>query len=294
MWAVHYEFVSDFITKILYDSDNAMRDDDSLLRFWHHVNTFGRGHDPCVCDMGGSSFFKSDVWPSFDSSSDSTRTCNALLKSASFLPDLTDPSDRRREWCLQDDSTRIVALRNLLEEECKEHEKCKKLRHSFEHMRLAMGLKPLKTRKQLIDFLTSAIWHVSVGHSINGDNMAYLPDPTHAGVRMRGKDNNGELEIIADVGTYVFGITIGALTTVKNNALMADWTPIYSYLSEMQDDLTKEEKSDLFDSMDKLHRRYKMQLLTLSVDFLQESESRPKNQQSNVFNPMTHSASVCV
>lgn len=285
LWVVHYEFVSDFVTQIVYDSDDAMMADDSIHRFWHHVNTFGRGHDPCVCDMDTDSFYREGVWPQFDSSVDSTRTCTALLDSANFQPKSTMLNDRRRGWCLQDDITRIDALKKLLDKQCKVDVNCKHLRHSFEHMRLNMGLKPLKTRKQLIDFLTSAIWHVTVGHRINGDNVPYLTDPEVVGVRQRDKDNNGELPVITDVGTYVFGLTIGALTTVKDNALLGDWTPIYKYMSEIQYDLSKDEKSALLDSTIKIHRRYKSKLLKLSRDFLRESASRPRNQRWNVFNP---------
>jgi len=291
LWDVHYEWVETFVNEIIYDSDEAMGADDPLHRFWHHVNTFGRGHDPCVCNMDTDSFYKEGVWPQFDST---RRTCKDLLDSVSFRLELSTINERRHGWCLQDNYLRINSLRNMLKQDCTENDKCNKLRHEFEHMRLDMGLAPLKTRKQLVDFLTTAIWHVTAGHRFNSDNMPSLTDPTFSGVRVREKDNNGEKPIMADVGTYVFGVTIGSLTTLKSNALLADWTPIYSYLSYRQDKLSQEERLNLFNKMETNHRRYKSKLLKLSRDFLRESASRPKNQQSNVFNPASHSASVCV
>lgn len=291
LWNVHYEFVEDFVNTIVYDSDDALRADDSLHRFWHHVNTFGRGHDPCVCDMDADSFYKKGAWPNFDST---RQSCENLLDSANFQPELTTPNERRLEWCLQDDYLRINALKNMLEHKCKTDIRCNRLNYSFEHMRLDNRLPLLSSRKQLVDFITSAIWHVTVGHRINADNIPALTDPTFSGVRAREMDNDEELPVMVDVGTYVFGVTIGALTTVKSNALLGDWTPIYSFLAETQDALSQEERSNLFNGMVKIHRRYKSKLLKLSRDFLRESASRPKNQQTNVFNPASTSASVGV
>jgi len=92
----------------------------------------------------------------------------------------------------------------------------------------------------------------------------------------------------------LIGITIGALTTVRSNGLLADWTPIYKYFVDLQTDSSAEEKQALFNKIDDIHLTYKKKLLRLSRDFLRESASRPKNRQSNVFVPAVQSSSVSV
>ena len=290
LWDVHYEYIQRRID-VIYASDEAMVSDETVVRFWHHINTFGRHHDPCVCQMASDLFFDDkNVWPSFED----TRTCTDLLDSAEFYPD-KNMVTRRLEFCSQDATYRIGALRNMLERECEVDPKCTKLRYRFEHMRLDMGMKPLVARKQLIDFLATVVWQVTVGHRFNSDNIPYLTDPEHCGVRARATGRDGEeFPITTDVGTYVFGITIGALTTVKSNGLLADWTPIYKYFVDLQTDLSEEEKQSLFNKIDDIHLTYKKKLLRLSRDFLRESASRPKNRQSNVFVPAVQSSSVSV
>ena len=44
---------------------------------------------------------------------------------------------------------------------------------------------PLNTQKQLVDFLTSAVWHVTAGHRMISDNIPYLTDPEMLGVRRK-------------------------------------------------------------------------------------------------------------
>ena len=290
LWDAHYEYIQKRID-VIYASDEAMLSDETVVRFWHHVNTFGRHHDPCVCQMASDLFFDDKgVWPAFEN----TRTCRGLLDSAGFHPD-KNMVTRRLEFCSKDVTYRIGALRNILESECKVDPKCTKLRYKFEHMRLNMGMKPLVARKQLVDFLATVVWQVTVGHRFNSDNIPYLTDPEHCGVRARPTGRDGEeFPTITDVGTYVFGITIGALTTVKSNGLLADWTPIFKYFVDLQTDSSAEEKQALFNKIDDIHLTYKKKLLRLSRDFLRESASRPKNRQSNVFVPAVQSSSVSV
>lgn len=45
LYDVHRKFVDSFIS-VLYKSDEEMLQDHSVIRFWHHVNTFGRHMDP--------------------------------------------------------------------------------------------------------------------------------------------------------------------------------------------------------------------------------------------------------
>lgn len=206
LYNAHRKFVGKYIS-LLYANDEDMLKDDAIHRFWHHVNTQGRHTDPCVCGMDSELFFDdTGKWPAFETK----HTCEELLDSASYRPDLNMIS-RRHEWCKETEPfDRIKALYTVVERECAETKGCKLL-YDVYMMRDSMGLKPLKSREQLADFLASFMWHVSAGHEINGDNISYFTDPFHSGVRLRDKDENGELPLRTDIGTYVFGLSIGKI-----------------------------------------------------------------------------------
>lgn len=289
LYYVHHDFVQKFIEH-LYPSDDAMRQDHELARFWHHINSYGRHHDPCVCQMDSDLFADNNVWPDFES----TRTCKQLLDFADYQVG-KNVITRRTSWCTQkEDFERILSLRQMLEHECKEAMDCDSIFYNVLHMRADMGMTRLRKREQLIDFLSTFIWEVTAGHSIAGDNIPYLTDPEATSVRMRGTDKDGKLPLRTDVGTYVFGTAIGALTTVRSSPLLADWTPIYRCHTEGQEHLTQDEKAALFGFMNNLHVSYKKKLLKLSSDFLLESTTRPVNQRFNALNPATHESSVAV
>ena len=290
LYDVHREFVENFIG-ILYKSDQDMLRDDSLIRFWHHVNTFGRHMDPCVCGMNSDIFFDDiGTWPQ----NEKTRTCQELLDLSDYMP-ASNIYTRRRHWCSeQKPFDRIKAVRDLTEKSCKERNPNCRIRYPVHFMRETMWLKDLKTRDQLVDFVATYIWEVTAGHQINGDNLSYFADPEYAGVRMREFDNNGELPITTDLGTYVMGTTIASLTTVRSPPLLADWSPLYSYYASTQKDLSSKDRNALLVQLNEIHKKYKHKLLDLSVEFLDESISRPNNQRSTIFIPAVQLSSVSV
>ena len=205
LYNVHREFAENFLS-LVYKSDEDMLKDDSLIRFWYHVNTYGRNTDPCVCGMDSDIFFdnKDNKWPA----SEPYRTCEEILDSVNYEVG-RNMITRRRQWCTQADPfDRIKALRALLEKECAEREEPCELNYEIHVMRNDMGMKPLRTIPQLVDFLATAMWHVSAGHNQNGDNIPYLVDPDYAGTRLREYDENGNLPTRIDLATYVFGTTI--------------------------------------------------------------------------------------
>ena len=206
LYDVNREFVDSFISTI-YESDDALLQDDSAVRFWHHTNTFGRHLDPCVCQMASDLFFDDDgQWPQ----NEKTRTCEELLNFDDFKPD-QNLITRGRHWCAQEPFKRIKVLRSLIETTCEAINKDCRIAYQLHLMRSDMGLKPLQTRAQLVDFIATFIWEVTAGHQLNGDNVSYFADPEHSGVRMREFDLDGELPITTDVGTYVFGTSIGTV-----------------------------------------------------------------------------------
>jgi hypothetical protein len=204
LYDTHRKFVGRVVS-MLYSSDEEMLKDDDALRFWHHVNTQGRHTDPCVCGMDSDLFFDDHgKWPAFETK----HTCEELLDSSSYHPELNIIS-RRRQWCDEvQPFDRIKALHAVLKKECDEKKDCE-MRYDEYMMKDNMGLKPLKNREQLSDFLATFMWHVSAGHEINGDNIPQFTDPYHSGVRLIDKDENGELPLRVDIGTYVFGLSIG-------------------------------------------------------------------------------------
>lgn len=127
-----------------------------------------------------------------------------------------------------------------------------------------------------------------------GDNVPYMTDPTHYAVRMRHADDKGKKPVGTDLGTYVFGLSIGVLTTIRSVPLLADWSLLYRSSARLQVDRTDAERAALCDELDEIHRTYKRELVRLSNEFLVESASRPRNQQFHAFNPAAHESSVGV
>ena len=198
VYDAHKDFVEKFIA-IIYPTDEDMLKDDAVDRFWNHVNAYGRHLDPCVCDMNSEQFFDDNgQWPAFEK----TRTCQGLMDFSKFCVE-KNIITRRCEWCNQVETfDRIKFLRAQLEHDCCADDKeCKEVMFALEIMRPNMGLKPLKTRAQLIDFLTTFMGEVSAGHSFNSDNIFYFSDP-----------DDGKLPTIVDIGSYVFGTSIASLT----------------------------------------------------------------------------------
>ena len=246
LYDAHKEFVEKFIA-IIYPTDEDMLKDDAVDRFWNHVNTYGRHLDPCVCDMNSERFFDDNgQWPGFEK----TRTCQGLMDFSKFRVE-KNIITRRREWCNHVETfNRIKFLRAQLDHDCADDKECKKVMFALEIMRPNMGLKPLKTRAQLIDFLITFIWEVSAGHSFNGDNIPYFSDPEYSGVRMREFDNDGELPTIVDIGSYVFGTSISSLTTVRCAPLLADWTPLYVHYARHQKHLSIDGRNALLERIE--------------------------------------------
>ena len=172
---------------------------------------------------------------------------------------------------------------------------CSHLPYGLHYMRTDMGLKTLETLEQLIDYITTVIWHSTAGHNINSDNIPSFSDPDFSGVRMREfGPGEGELMRRIDVGAYIFGITIASLTSLRAPPLLADWTPLYSHFATKQMHLSGEERKVLFEALNEIHKTYKFKLLDLGRDFLGENLKRPVNRRWNSMNPATQGSSVSV
>ena len=289
LWDVHREFVENFV-HLLYPTDQSMLEDDELIRFWNHVNTYGRHLDPCVCGMKSDLFFDDSSWPGFET----THTCTDLLDHVNYKQGLNIVI-RRRDWCAESDPfTKVKAMRKLLEYECDSDPSCNYLPYGVYSMRADMGLPQLKTRSQLINYVARVIWEVTAGHKFLSDNLPYFVDPDYSGVRMRKLTPEGKLPTRIDLGSYIQATTIGLLTCVRTPPLLADWTPLYSHYAAKRPGLSPDGRSDLFKALDGIHKKYKFKLLDLSKDILHESISRPVNRQWNTMNPATHGSSVAI
>lgn len=159
LYKVHHKFVEQVIN-LAYTTDEAMVMDYSVIRFWNHVNTYGRHLDPCVCGLQSDLFFDDNgVWPSFETK----RTCKELLDIAGFNPSKNDVS-RRRDWCAKvDPFSKVQAIRKLSDKACDANPNCNHLLYDVHYQRLDMSLPALKTREQLVNFLATFIWHVTAG-----------------------------------------------------------------------------------------------------------------------------------
>lgn len=289
LYKVHRHFVNRFVDTF-YPTDEDLLDDVSVVRFWHHVNTYGRHLDPCVCGMDPNVFFDdNNVWPGFEK----TRTCSDLLDTMGFAPE-KNPVTRRRDWCSSTDRyEKTKAVHQMNVEICASNPDCKRLFWDATVSRPDMSMGQLTSKAQLIDFIATFIFHVSASHALNSDNVSFFSDPEYSGVRMVD-DIDGELPRIIDVGTYVFGNSVGMLTSVRCPPLMSDWRPLYSHFVTRQADLSTNQKESLLKDMKDIHKEYKFALFDLSVEFLDESTARPLNRRSNAMNPSTHASSVSV
>ena len=157
-----------------------------------------------------------------------------------------------------------------------------------------MGLPELRSKAQFIDFIATAIWHITAGHTINSDNVHSFSDAEFSGTRMVPTPDGGDPPTILDVGSYVFGTTIGSLTSVRCYPLMADWMPLYSHMISKQAHMSAEEKEDNLRSLENIHKDYKFKLLDMAIAFLEESSSRSHNRQWAAMNPAAHASSVAV
>lgn len=247
--------------------------------------------DPCVCGLDSDLFFDDKAWPGFEA----TRTCMELLDLVKYNRGKHDVT-RRRDWCSKEDAfTRVKAVRLSLQIKCNNDPSCSHLPYGLHYMRTDMGLGPLKTRDQFVDYIATVIWHCSAGHNINSDNIPSFSDPDFSGVRMREfGPEEGELMRRIDVGAYIFGITIASLTSLRAPPLLADWTPLYSHFATKQNHLSGEERKELFERLNEIHRRYKFKLLDLGREFLSENLRRPNNRRWNSLNPATQGSSVSV
>lgn len=289
LYNVHKKWVSRFL-KLLYPSDEELLGDEAIHRFWSHVNTYGRHLDPCVCSMPSTIDFEDDSkWPGFEN----FRTCQGLMNRNDFKSGLAFVP-RRESWCKQSAYLRLKSLRQWIEDDCEQSETCSHVSYSFYHMRDNMGMGQLKTRDQLVDFLATFIWDVTAGHSVNSDNVSYLADPEYSGVRMREYDENGNLPIRTDIGTYIFGTSIASLTTVRCPPLMADWSHIYRDFVFDQKELRVDKKVELSKRFKEIHLDYKHGLLNLASVFIDEAAYHGGNKVSHVLNPMVQASSVSV
>lgn len=159
LYDLHHTFVGEMLA-LAYPTDEALLADGSVVRFWSHVNTYGRHLDPCVCGLPSDLFYDDNgVWPMFETK----RTCTDLLDLAGFDMHKNVVS-RRRDWCTKtDEFTKVRAVRALSEKACEENRQCNGLLYDVHYQRLDMSLPELKTREQLVNFLATFIWHVTAG-----------------------------------------------------------------------------------------------------------------------------------
>lgn len=220
LFATHRRFVQKMVD-LAYPTDQDLVADDSIVRFWHHSNTYGRHLDNCVCDLPANLFFDDDHWPGFETS----RTCMELLDMLDFEAGKHDVT-RRRHWCVKTDPyEKAKAMTTLNEQLCSTNPDCERIWWDQNSMRPDMGLKKLESKSQFVDFLATFIFVVTGGHAVNGDNISFFSDADYSGVRMVDFGPDGELPQRIDVGTYVFGTSVGSLTTVRCPPLLADWRP---------------------------------------------------------------------
>ncbi|CAJ1963397.1 unnamed protein product [Cylindrotheca closterium] len=289
LYKVHRKWVSRYM-KLLYPTDEELLADEAIHRFWSHLDTYGRHLDPCVCSMPSSIDFEDDTqWPGFES----FRTCKGLLDRNDFKTD-NKFSLRREGWCKRSAYVRLTSLREWIESDCEQSDTCTHVSYNFYQMRDNMAMGPLKNRDQLVDFLATFIWDVTAGHTFNSDNVSYLADPEYSGVRMREYDENGNLPLRTDIGTYIFGTSIASLTTVRCPPLMADWSHIYRDYVFDQKDLPVDRKMELSKKFKEIHMDYKHELLNLASVFIDEAAYHGGNKVSHVLNPMTQASSVSV
>lgn len=303
VWNVHRSFTEGYID-LLYPDEEALLSDTDLLRFWSHVNTLGRHTDPCVCGMDGSLFFEEGVWPAFEE----TRTCAGLLEHQGIQIQ-GDESKKREEWCLRQPVERTRALYNWLEDDCKDDEGCTELPYDFHHMRSDMGL-PAMSRESVIDLLTTFMFEVTAGHEMAADNIPYMADPSYANVRIASTQGSsvGEVPLMADISTYIFGNVISTLTTIRSMPLLSDWSNLLvgwidgHKKASLSDDLSdKGEKKKKLKSLlqlemniKNLHLKYKSDLVILSNELVKETLKKPWNQRAPYFIPATQASSVAV
>jgi len=289
LYKVHRKWVSRYL-ELLYPTDEELLADEAIHRFWSHVDTYGRHLDPCVCSMPSTIDFEDNAqWPGFES----FRTCEGLLDRNEFKMG-KEFVPRREAWCKQRARVRLKSLREWIESDCEQSDTCTRISYSFFQMRDNMAMGQLKNRDQLIDFLATFIWDVTAGHAFNSDNVSYLADPEYSGVRMREYDENGNLPLRTDIGTYIFGTSIASLTTVRCPPLMSDWSHIYRDYVFDQKNLRVDKKVELSKKFKEIHLDYKHELLNLASVFIDEAAYDGGNKVSHVLNPMVQASSVSV
>ena len=292
-WNIHRGFVDDYL-RLLYPTDAELVADAALVRFWAHINTFGRHSDPCVCGLESSLFYEPGHWPAFEE----TRTCTGLLDHAAFLMDAKSESMRRDKWCFRPPEERTAALYSWLEDDCAASTKCPGLSYDLVFMRPNMGLPKIDRffdRKVLIDVLTKFIFEVTLGHEMAADNVPYMVDPSYGNVRLP-KDPEGNNPLTVDFATYIFGNVVSAVTTIRSMPLLSDWSDLLVHwvedhkIKEWNDD----QRAELKKQIKMLHLKYKADLVALSHDILKESQRIPQNRWAPPLNPATQACSIAV
>ena len=291
LYKVHEEFV-DGMLELMYPDDTSLQNDKDLQRFWHHVNTYGRNMDPCVCAMPASLFFEPGVWPDFETREN--RRCEYLMEFAGVLDEDT-PRVRREKWCSRSDVERTRTLHRLLESECEASHECPSLSYDFLHMRPDFGLGPEPTREALKNLLSTFIMEVTACHELVADNIPYMVDPEYGGVRLQRRDTHGKYPLKVDIATYIFGTVIAALTTIRSKPLLSDWSNLLEEWADnvpmsLRDSDRKKLRQDAF----MLHLRYKAALVSLSNSFIEETAKLSQNKWSPFLVPASQAASVAV
>ena len=174
LYNAHHKFVNGMLD-VMYPDDDALQSDRALLRFWNHINTYGRHMDPCVCGMDSKLFYEPNVWPSFETAEN--RRCEHLLDFHDVGKEST-PSLRRDKWCSRHHVERTRALHALLQAECEASVDCESLSYEFVHMRADFGLPEMPTKKMLGDVLATFMFEVTAGHELSADNVSAASRPS--------------------------------------------------------------------------------------------------------------------
>lgn len=102
---------------------------------------------------------------------------------------------------------------------------------------------------------------------------------------------------MVDVSTWVFGVVIATLTTIRSMPLLSDWSGLLESWVYNEDDLIKFSNKDREERkriVNQLHLEYKTALVENANSFLKETLQRPQNQWSPFLNPSVQACSIAV
>ena len=125
-----------------------------------------------------------------------------------------------------------------------------------------------------------------------------MVDPKYGGVRMLRQDQNGELPLMMDTDSFIFGTVIAALTTIRSKPILSDWSNLlmdWAANRADQQSLGRVEREKRAQQVATLHFDYKLKLVELSQEFLEhEKRVGDQNKASPFLVPATQATSIAV